>query len=154
MPFQKGQSGNPGGRPKRSDKFAGAIDKAERRIADRLPELIDNMFHLAMGGYERVEEQWAPAGTLWVGSGDSLRRMYPEVKSDEMVLIKRTVSVADKDRQANEYLINRILGKPIERQEIGGIEGGLIEVSFVNYRAGLTGLTAGSGEDSDPPGED
>lgn len=154
MAFQKGQSGNPSGRPRRSDKFAGAISQAEQRIAQRLPELIDNMFHLAMGGYERVEEQWAPAGTLWVGSGDSLRRMYPQAQADEMVLIKRTVSVADKDRQANEYLINRILGKPIERQEIGGIKGGLIEVSFVNYRAGLAGLTAGSDEDSDSSSED
>ena len=142
------------GRPRKADKFAGAIAKAEKRIADRLPELIDNMFSLANGGYERVEEQWAPAGSLWIGSGDSARRMFPELKAGDMVMVKRTVSVADKDRAANEYLINRILGKPIERQEIGGVDGGLIEVSFVNYRAGLAGLTAGSDDDSDASGED
>lgn len=112
------------------------------------------MLHLANGGYERVEEQWVPAGSLWVGSGDSLRRMYPMLDAGDMVLVKRTVSIADKDRAANEYLINRILGKPIERQEIGGVDGGLIEVSFVNYRAGLAGTETGPDEDSDALSED
>jgi hypothetical protein len=150
--FQPGNSGGPG-RPKKADKYAGAIARAEKRIADGLPALIDNMFVLANGGYERVEEQWAPAGSLWIGSGESQRRMYPELKLDDLVLVKRTVSIADKDRQANEYLINRIMGKPVERQEITGADGGIIEVSFVNYRDGLAGLAPGSGNDSDPSGE-
>jgi hypothetical protein len=154
MPFEKGQSGNPSGRPRKTDKYGRAIARAEKKIADRLPELIDNMFVLASGGYARVEEQWAPAGSLWVGSGDSLRRMYPEKELDELVLVRRTASIADRDRQANEYLINRIMGKPIERQEIGGADGGVIEVAFVNYRDGLAGPEIGPGEDSDPPGED
>ena len=151
--FQKGNPGGPG-RRRKADKFAGAIANAEKSIADRLPELIDNMFYLATGGYERVEEQWAPAGTLWVGSGDNARRMYPHVSPDQMVLTKRTVSIADKDRQANEYLINRILGKPIERQEIGGVDGGLIEVTFVNYRSGIAEAAPGSTDDSSASGED
>src|SRR5262245_57535608 len=110
--FQPGNPGGPG-RPKKVDKYAGAIARAEKKIADRLPQLIENMFVLADGGYERVEEQWAPAGSLWVGSGDSLRRMYPDRDPAELVLVKRTISTADRDRQANEYLINRIMGKPI-----------------------------------------
>lgn len=152
MPFQKGQPGGPG-RPKKRDKFAGAIARAEKKIADRLPELVDNMLALANGGYERVEEHWAPAGSLWVGSGDNLRPMYPDKDADDLVLVKRTTSIADRDRQANEYLINRIMGKPIERQEIGGVDGGLIEVQFVNYRAGLPATETGPDEDRDPPGE-
>lgn len=153
MPFQKGHAGGPG-RPRKADKYAGAIAKAEKQIADRLPELVDNMLHLANGGYERVEEQWTPAGSLFIGSGEWMRPMYPGLDPDELVLVKRTTSVADKDRAANEYLINRILGKPIERQEIGGVDGGIIEVSFVNYRAGLAGTETGSEDDSDPSGED
>ena len=153
MPFRKGHPGGPG-RPKKADKYAGAIARAEKKIADRLPELIENMFHLANGGYERVEETWAPAGSLWVGSGESLRPMYLDKSPDELVLVKRAVSIADKDRQANEYLINRVMGKPIERQEIGGVDGGLIEVAFVNYRAGLPAIENGSGEDSDASSED
>lgn len=105
------------GRKLKTDKFKQPIAKAEKRIADRLPELIDNMFHLAMGGYERVEEQYAPAGSLYVGSGAHTRLMYPDKDPDELVLVKRTVSIADKDRTANQYLIDRIMGKPTERRE-------------------------------------
>lgn len=124
MPFQKGWAGGPG-RPKKADKFAGAIARAENQIVDRLPELIDNMFMLAAGVL--VEEE-TPAGVM---------------------VFKRPP-----DRAANEYLINRIMGKPIERQEIGGVDGGLIEVQFVNYRAGLPATETGPDEDRDPPGED
>lgn len=127
--FQKGQSGNPAGRPRKADQYAGEIASGERRIADRLPDLIDNMFVLANGGYERVEEQWAPAGSLYVGSGDSLRRMYPDKPGDEMVLVRRVLSIADKDRAANQYLIDRIMGKPTERQEMSGPDGGPIEMT-------------------------
>lgn len=123
MPFQKGHPGGPG-RPKKADKYAGAIARAEKRIADRLPELIDNLFLLASGVL--VEED-TPAGV-------SIFKRPP-------------------DRAANEYLINRIMGKPIERQEIGGVDGGLIEVAFVNYRAGLSIPPTGPGDDSDPSGE-
>lgn len=142
------------GRPRKADKYAGAIAKAEKRIADQLPGLIDNMLHLAYGGYERIEEQWTPAGSLWLGSGDSLRPMYPQLEPGALVLVKRTITIADKDRLANEYLINRIMGKPIERQEIGGVDGGIIEVSFVNYRTGVAGAPTGSDGDNDAPSED
>jgi hypothetical protein len=116
--FQKGNPGGPG-RPRNADKNAGAVSKAEARIRDRLPELIDNMLHLAMGGYERVEEQWAPAGTLYAG-GMHPFRLYPDKPADELVLVKRTVTIADRDRQANVYLIDRIMGKPTERTELSG----------------------------------
>jgi hypothetical protein len=141
------------GRKRKADQFAGAIARAEKKIADRLPELVDNMLILANGGYERVEEQWAPAGSLWIGSGEFQRRMYPDRDPNELVLVKRTVSIADRDRQANEYLINRILGKPIERQEIGGVDGGLIGVAFVDYRTGLSVPPTGSGDDRGTSGE-
>lgn len=108
------------GRKPSAIKFETAIAQAEGRIADRLPSLIDNMFVLADGGYERVEEQWAPAGSLYIGSGEFQRRMYPDLADDKLVLIKRTMSVADKDRQANQYLIDRVMGKPTERQEHSG----------------------------------
>lgn len=123
--FQQGNPGGPG-RPRKADKFSGAIAKAEKQIADRLPQLIANMLVLADGVF--VEETNAVTG--------------------EQQVYKRPP-----DRQANEYLINRILGKPIERQEIGGVDGGLIEVAFVNYRAGIPGTATGSDEDSDPSGE-
>lgn len=123
MPFSKGKSGNPTGRPRRADKFARPIARAEKQIADQLPALIENMLLLANGGYERVEEEWQPAGLVYVGTGEFARRAFPEMEPNDLVLVKRKSSIADKDRQANEYLINRILGKPTERQEITDADG-------------------------------
>lgn len=91
--FTQGNPGGPG-RPAKKDKFAGAIAKAEKRIADRLPELLENMFELAAG----VTVQEVQDGQL---------RVYTRAP----------------DRQANEYLINRIMGKPTERQEVSGTNG-------------------------------
>lgn len=139
MPFTKGQPGGPG-RKRKADKFARPIARAEKQIADQLPALIDNMLHLAHGGYERIEEEWQPAGLIYIGSGEFARRAFPDLPDDEPVLVKRKKSIADKDRQANEYLINRILGKPIERQEVAGPGGGPIELTPVDYRAGLDAL--------------
>jgi hypothetical protein len=45
-------------------------------------------------------------------------------------------------------------GRPVERKEITGADGGALEVTFIDYRAGLAGLEAGSDEDSNTPGED
>lgn len=140
--FQKGNPGGPG-RPRNADKNAGAVAKAEERIRDRLPLLIDNMLYLAMGGYERVEEQYAPAGSLYIGFGEHQTRMYPMKPADELVLVKRTVSIADKDRAANIYLIDRIMGKPIQQTELTG------SLSIVK---GYT--TEASPDDWDEPGPD
>ena len=87
--FLKGQSGNPKGRPAKADKFAGQIAKAEARIAKNLVHYIENMEALADGVF--VEDTTA----------DGARIVYQRPP----------------DRQANEYLINRVMGKPTERQE-------------------------------------
>jgi hypothetical protein len=78
------------GRKRKSDKFAGQIAKAESRIADRLLDYLDNMEQLAAG--------------IWMDEVD---------KEGERRLYLRAP-----DRQANEYLINRIMGKPTERKEL------------------------------------
>mgnify|MGYP001591939435 CR=1 FL=1 len=77
------------GRKRKSDKFAGQIAKAEKQIADRLPDYVDNMQALATGIF--VEEMTIEG--------------------------KRIVYQRPPDRQANEYLINRIMGKPTDRKE-------------------------------------
>jgi hypothetical protein len=37
------------------------------------------------------------------------------------------------DRAANEYLVNRLLGKPADRKEIGGSEGRPVSVAFEEF---------------------
>jgi hypothetical protein len=82
-----GGSRHGSGRKAKSERFLGPIFEAEARIADRLPSLIDNLFTLADG--VTVEESMPNGGVQ--------------------------VYTCAPDRQANEYLINRIMGKPTER---------------------------------------
>lgn len=100
-PFQKGNPGGPG-RPRKEHKFAGPIAAAEQQIVDRLPDLIERMFELAEG--ITVQEVDKKTGGLKVYSRPP-------------------------DREAARYLIDRILGKPTERQEISGPDGEPIELN-------------------------
>lgn len=103
------------GRPRKIEKNIASINQAEGRIKDRLPELIDNLFHLANGGYEKVTCEYQPAGILTVGKGENERLLFPDKPKDELVLVKKTISIADKDRTANVYLLDRVLGKPVQK---------------------------------------
>ncbi len=123
MAGEHGGARDGAGRKAKAEKFAGQIASAEQRIADRLPQLIDNMLEIADGGYERVEEEWQPAGLVTVGSGEYESKVFPDKPDHELVLVKRKVSIADKDRSANQYLIDRILGKPTQRTELTGEDG-------------------------------
>lgn len=122
------------GRPRKAEKYERPINKAEKQIVDRLsankdglPGIIDNLLKLADGGFEQVAEHYEAAGTITTGSGEAAALVFPEKAADEMVLVKRVVTVAAPDRVANIYLIDRILGKPTERQEVTGADGGPIE---------------------------
>lgn len=119
--FTKGNPGGPG-RPKTSVKHAAPIAKAEKLIADRLPQLIENMFLLADGVL--VEEINIVTG-------------MPQVFKEKP------------DRAANEYLINRILGKPTDRQEHSGPDGNPIPVGFNQ----MLGRVYGDDDSSDPTTE-
>lgn len=77
------------GRKRKAEKFARPIAAAEKRIADRLTDFIDNMIVLADG--VKVQE-------FTLDGGPHTYTKPP-------------------DRASNEYLINRIMGKPIERHE-------------------------------------
>ena len=87
------------GRKPQGIKSLTPIAAAEARVRDRLPLLIDNLFALADGVTVQEETQNGP-------------RVYTRAP----------------DRQANEYLINRIMGKPTERKEVSGPEGGPIQM--------------------------
>lgn len=82
------------GRKRVRDKNGTAIQQAEKKIRDRLPEIVDAQIALALG--------------VKVDDGSDVYTKPP-------------------DRAASEYLINRILGKPTERQEVTGEIGGAIQ---------------------------
>lgn len=115
------------GRKPKDEKFKLPIAKAEKRIADRLPWLIDQAMELAEGVVVQERDK------------DGTPRIYQRPP----------------DMNAIKYLVDRIMGKPIERKEVSGPDAGPIplEVSGVDYRNGLAGLTTGSTEDSDTSSE-
>lgn len=133
------------GRPRKRVKHAGEVSRAEQAIADQLPRLIENLLYLAHGGYEQVEEHWEPAGAITVpgilrnadgtpelGPRGGVVRVavpaYPDRPADELVLVSRRRTIAPPDRNANAYLVDRILGKPTETHEHSGEDGGPIKV--------------------------
>ena len=132
------------GRKKKTDKHAGKVAAAEKRIADRLPQTITNLEHIADGGEETVEEEWVAAGTVTVGKGPHERQVFPNKDPLELVCIKRKVVTHSPDLRANVYLADRIMGKPTERVEHSGPEGGSIPVSVEQQ------IDAVYGDDDEP----
>lgn len=80
----------PVGRPRKADKYAGQIAAAEDRIADQLPNIIDNMLALA-------------AGVLVEGF---------DPNTGAKVVYKTIPCI-----KANQYLANRIMGMVTKQVE-------------------------------------
>ena len=114
-----------GRKPKDFTKLrAEILAETDRIICDNLPQLIKNMLYLANGGFERVEEKWCPPQEMTkVVDGEEIRL------TTEAQLIERKVSWAEPDRAANQYLIDRILGKPKQAVEMSGPGGGAIPLA-------------------------
>jgi hypothetical protein len=119
------------GRKPTAERYESQIRKAEKRIADRLPELVDNLLRLATGVV--VQDV--------------------DVESGEVLVYSKPP-----DYKANEYLLNRIMGKPTERQEVTGQDGGPVEVNVSDARERLleritrraTAASAGPDQPGDP----
>jgi hypothetical protein len=83
------------GRKPKDEKFKQPIAKAEKKIADKLPWLIDQMMELAEGV---IVQEFVREG---------VPRIYQRPP----------------DYKAIAYLTDRIMGKPTERQEVSGPDG-------------------------------
>lgn len=113
---------------------ADIVAEADKAICDELPKLINNMVRLANGGYPRVEERWEPGEVLTPGEDGK-----EPTRKTELVLVERKVSTADADRAANQYLIDRILGKPKQAVEMSGPNGGAVPLSIEQAIAKIYG---------------
>lgn len=105
------------GRPRKAEQYAPEIAAAERRIADKLPGLVDDLLKLAHGGFWEEEEERQPSAIVTVGSGEFEMPAFPDKRPDELVLVKRKRRRVAPDRAALTYLIDRILGKPTTHVE-------------------------------------
>lgn len=96
---------------------AEVADTFDRAVADKLPELLENLMLLARGGYEIGEETWEHEPTLeLVPKG---RKRAPKTLS----LVKQTRKIAHPDRAACEYLIDRVLGRSKQSVDLSGTVG-------------------------------
>ena len=130
------------GRKQKKIKYAGRIAKAEKRIADRLVDLVDRAFELAEGvpiiqglpleaELARLRKLAEQAREI---SGDTaeLAEITEQLNSTAENL--KHIYRSEPNFKALEYLLNRIMGKPVEKKEITGENGGAIpldiEISF------------------------
>ena len=91
-PYRPRGGARPGaGRPRKENLYASAIRAAEQQVADKLPHLVGRMLELANGVI--VSEENERTG-------------------------ERNVYERPPDRQAIEYLWNRLAGKPSEHVEL------------------------------------
>lgn len=114
------------GRKKKAEVYGPEITALERRIADRLPQILDNLILLADGGFEQVNEVYEPAGLIQItkeivtaeGTVNVKERAFPDLPPEQLVCVRRTRSIAAPDRAANIYLMDRIVGKPVAAIEV------------------------------------
>lgn len=93
------------GRKTKTERHGTAIDQAEDKVCDHLPQLVDHMLQLAYG-IKRAGK--TPQG-------------------------KPVVYDVPPNFKALAYLIDRILGKATERQEISGPDGGAMSFELSEH---------------------
>lgn len=103
------------GRKPKDEKFKVPIAKAEKRIADKLPMLIDKALELAEGVL---------------------------VEDVNIITMQRSVYQKPPDLGAIKYLVDRIMGKPTERQEVTGANGSALEVTTPAIEKATQEITA------------
>ncbi len=122
--FQPGTSGNPKGRPRKAEQFAGEITAAQRRIAHAFPRLVETLLRTALEGapetHEDIDEEWVPVClvTLRDSEGAELPVFAegdPAINDQGMVCVKRKVKTTIRRRAADvraaQDLLDRIMGK-------------------------------------------
>lgn len=135
------------GRKSRAEKYGAKMDAGDKFVAERLLKFYKNLETLADGGAERVREVWKPAGMVLVddvvkdagglivtdGRGKPTKThssAFPDLDPETLVLVERRVEIVEADRAANEYLIDRLQGRPtasVEAEITTDLGGALIE---------------------------
>lgn len=135
------------GRKPLREKFTRQVEGVEKVYAAELKRSAERIIELAGGGAQRVEVVTKAAGTLLMedvardGDGNPVldrgrpvrikRPIFPDVAPETMIEVERTVTELEPSLAANEYITNRILGKPIQavETEMSGPDGGSIPLS-------------------------
>jgi hypothetical protein len=136
------------GRKKNADKYAAAIERFTDKAAKGLTARYTALDRLAKGGFEQVTETWEPAGLIYVSkqietSQGAIRvseLAFPELPPEQLVCVRRTRSVAAPDRKANEYLVDRVLGRPTQQLDVDSDPDGSLDVTAEAMRQATSEL--------------
>lgn len=131
------------GRPRNNELFAAAIATFHERAAADLPTRYERLAYLADGGFVQIEDHYEAAGLIQIseevitkdGIFSTKKLAFPKLDPEQQVLVRSTRRIAAPDRLANQYLVDRVAGKPIAAVEISGPAGEKIEVHMVNFIA-------------------
>ena len=118
------------GRKPRRIKHAAKCNRLDKKLADHIEQAAQNLIKLADGGYERVTQTMKPAGLVQIvrteettdarGNPKVLRLLepaFPDLPPEQLVCVERRVEIGEPDRAANEYIIDRIAGRPVPLEE-------------------------------------
>lgn len=132
MAFEKGQSGNPGGRPKGLARMVRDVVEAEGPGGkDGWRELIKAMFHIAVGDDERAKAKDSVAAATWLrDSGHGRPQQAVDVTSNGQTVRTTSVTIPlATDTLSDEQL--EALGRALDaaaqeaaRQNASGDDGG------------------------------
>lgn len=126
------------GRKSKAEIYKSEIQTFNDACARSLAQRFDALDALAEGA-ERTEERYELALSLMVDdtktnpSGAVVkikRQLFPQAGPDEMRLVERKVITLEPDRAANEYLVDRVMGKPVQQVDLpeeSNVGGALLE---------------------------
>lgn len=128
--FQPGQSGNPNGRPRKAERYAGQTTAAYDQIAHKLPQLVETLLRSALRGAEEVvediDEKWVPARLVTIRDSEGAETPVfaegdPEINENGEVCVerkvKKTIRRRASDTRAAQDLLDRLMGKPAAEHE-------------------------------------
>jgi hypothetical protein len=125
------------GRKSNAAKYTEQIARFTDRAANDLDKRYDAIDFLATGGFEEIEEVWKPAGLIQItkevitkdGTLNVKELAFPHLDPEQLVCVERKRKIAAPDLKANQYLVDRILGKPTQAVELDADPDGALEVT-------------------------
>lgn len=102
------------GRKPIADRHPEVKAALEQRLAAGALDRVAALELLAEGGLEEIEEVYEPAGLIYVGAGEARSLAFPHLPPEQLVCVRRVRRVAGPDRKANEYLLDRFAGRPVQ----------------------------------------
>ena len=126
------------GRKSKEEKYGAKIERAQRRIADRLPFLVDKMLELA-GGVTLIDTEARLKQVIdtLMGCGGSPEQIKEAVAG--LAGFYRTPP----DREAIKDCLNRIMGKPQEHRDHTSLGQSIAPPNIIEVRLRLGGEANG-----------